>query len=647
MQPGSHAPSPRSKSTALEHNDERFRLLVETIKDYAIFMLDNEGIVRSWNAGAQKIKGYSADEIIGRPFTVFYPEAAVASGWPQQELTEARRLGRFEDEGWRVRKDGTRFWANVIITALQDASGEVYGFAKITRDLSERRRHEEALRQSEERFRLLIESVRDYAIFMLDPQGHVQSWNAGAQAIKGYTAQEAIGQHFSIFFTADDIANGKPARELELALRVGRAHDENWRVRKDGSVFWADVTITPVHDAEGHLRGFAKVTHDMSERRRLADLESSSRRTMEFLAMLAHELRNPLAPIRNAVSILQVETDLPPRVRNVRDIIDRQLTHLTRLVDDLLDVGRVATGKISLKRDRISFREVALRSIEAVKPLIDARRHSLNVALPDDPVMLLGDATRLAQVLQNLLTNAAKFTAEEGRIGLTLHAEDTVAVAVVSDNGRGISAEALDRVFELFAQEEMNGPPTESGLGIGLTLARTLVELHGGTLRAYSAGHGHGSEFTVRLPLPSMQAHLSEHGSTHSIPDEPANRRRVLVVDDNRDSADTMTGLLQAMGHDALAVYGGEAAMQAAEQFLPDLVLLDLNMPVTHGFDVVEHLRSLPGQRPLRVAAMTGYGQEGDRQRTMDAGFDAHLTKPVSMEQLRQLIEEQKRHDST
>ncbi|MFZ5546410.1 MAG: PAS domain-containing hybrid sensor histidine kinase/response regulator [Pseudomonadota bacterium] len=622
----------------LHLGEERFRLLVETIKDYAIFMLDADGIVQSWNAGAEKIKGYKADEIIGQPFSRFYPPEAVVSGWPQQELREARRLGHFEDEGWRVRKDGTRFWANVIITALYDEQGEVTGFAKVTRDLSERRRQEEALRQSEERFRLLVESVRDYAIFMLDPAGYVQSWNTGAQAMKGYVAPEVLGRHFSIFHTADDLASGKPARLLAQALGEGRAHDEGWRVRKDGTVFWADVTITPVHDTEGRLRGFAKVTHDMSERRRLADLESSSRRMMEFLAMLAHELRNPLAPIRNAVSILQLEKELSSRVLASRDIIDRQLAHLTRLVDDLLDVGRVATGKISLKRERISLREVVFRSIEAARPLIDARRHTLELRIPDDPISMVGDGTRLAQVLQNLLVNAAKFTDEGGRIELDLRTADEMAVLTVRDTGRGIATEALERVFELFTQEECGRPPSESGLGIGLTLARTLVELHGGTIRAYSAGRGRGSEFTVRLPLSTALVESPAAGAAASA-QLSTRRQRVLIVDDNRDSADTMASLLQVMGHDALPVYSGEQAVPAAGRFAPDLVLLDLNMPGTNGFDVMQHLRTRLSERPARVVAMTGYGQEGDRQRTMEAGFDAHLIKPISMEQLRRVME--------
>jgi CheY-like chemotaxis protein len=259
--------------------------------------------------------------------------------------------------------------------------------------------------------------------------------------------------------------------------------------------------------------------------------------------------------------------------------------------------------------------------------------------MPEGRIELVGDTTRLAQVLQNLLVNAVKFTDPGGRIELRVHTTGTMVVATVRDNGRGIAADALERVFELFSQEDATRSPTDAGLGIGLTLARTLVELHGGTLRAFSAGRGQGSEFTVRLPLPALQTEILAASMAES-PSGPEQRRRVLVVDDNRDSADTMTSLLQVMGHEALAVYSGAEAVPAAERFAPDMVLLDLNMPGTGGFEVLQQLRALPAGRPVHVAAMTGYGQEGDRQRTLEAGFDAHLTKPVSMEQLRRVMEQ-------
>jgi len=617
-------------------SEERFRLLVEAVQDYAIFLLDNDGIVRSWNTGAQKIKGYTAAEIIGRPFTIFYPPSANEAGWPQEELRRARLFGRFEDEGWRVRKDGTRFWANVVISALRDDAGRTYGFAKVTRDLSERRRHEEALHQSEERFRLLVEGVRDYALYMLDPQGRIVSWNSGAATIKGYTSAEVMGQHVSIFYTAEDQASGRPEREMRRALHEGRAESESWCVRKDGSVFWANMTTTPVFDAGGQLRGYAQITRDMSEHQRLSELESSTRRMSEFLAMLAHELRNPLAPIRNAVSIMQLEAMGSPRLSNCRDIIDRQLSHLTRLVDDLLDVGRITTGKISLKRERVSFREVALRSIEATRPLIEQHRHQLTVDLPDDPLEIDGDSIRLVQVMQNLLTNAAKYTPDGGRIGLSLAREEPFAVATISDNGQGIAPEALERVFELFVQESA-ASSSEGGLGIGLTLARTLTTLHGGTLRAESAGRGQGSRFTLRLPL-----RAEPQRAPPAMPEQPVSGSaglNVLVVDDNRDSADSMAGLLRLMGHDAKVAYDGGTALRLAAAIPPDVVLLDLNMPATDGFAVLRELRAQPTRVARQViAAMTGYGQESDRLRTLEAGFDAHLTKPVSIEQLQSVI---------
>ncbi|RYG07930.1 MAG: PAS domain S-box protein, partial [Burkholderiales bacterium] len=286
---------------------DRFRLLVDAVQDYGIFMLDIDGTVMSWNSGAARLKGYLADDVIGRHFSIFYPPEAQASRWPDEELRLATLHGKYEEEGWRVRKDGTRFWANVVITALRDGDGTVTGFGKVTRDLTERREHLEALRQSEERFRLLIEGVRDYAIYMLDPQGVIRSWNSGAQLIKGYAAEEVIGRHYGMFFRQEDIAAGLPARELRDALSDGRTEEEGWRVRKDGSTFWANIVMSPIHKADGTLLGFAKVTRDMTERSRLRDLEHSSSRMNEFLAMLAHELRNPLAPIRNAVSILQLE----------------------------------------------------------------------------------------------------------------------------------------------------------------------------------------------------------------------------------------------------------------------------------------------------------------------------------------------------
>jgi PAS domain S-box-containing protein len=302
-------------------SNAHYHALVDAIEDCAIFMLDLNGCIVSWNTGARKIKGYEAHEIIGQHLSRFYPAEAVARGWPDYELKQAFATGRFEDEGWRVRRDGTLFWANVVITAARDVNGEIIGYAKYTRDLTAKRAEEDKLRLSEERFRLMVDNVSDYAIFMLDPEGHIASWNAGAMRIKGYQPADILGKHFSIFYCPEDLAAGTPAAELRAAIRAGRIETEGWRVRRDGSLFWANVVITAIYDEHRVLRGFAKVTRDMSERKRLEQLELSSRRISEFLATLAHELRNPLAPVRNAIGVMRLEHDIAPHLATCRDII--------------------------------------------------------------------------------------------------------------------------------------------------------------------------------------------------------------------------------------------------------------------------------------------------------------------------------------
>ncbi len=625
---------------------DRFRLLVESVVDYAIFMLDPDGRIASWNAGAERLKQYRADEIIGRSFEIFYPAEALAAGWPREELRRAEAYGRFMDEGWRVRKDGSTFWANVIITALRDPQGRLQGFAKVTRDLSERRLHEEKLRRSEEQFRLLLESVADYAIFMIDRSGAVLTWNSGAHAIKGYAASEVLGRHFSIFFTAQDVAAGQPEAELAAAVATGRAESRGWRVRKDGRLFWAHVIISPVYDESGVLRGFAKVTRDLSEQRRLSDLEQASRRMHEFIAMLAHELRNPLAPIRSAVAVLQAQAAPSATSEAMTAIIGRQIGHMARLVDDLLDVSRISTGKILLERRALDFHDVVALSVEAARPSAEARRHRLLVELPSAPLPMRGDATRLAQALQNLLENAVRYTPEGGEIRVEVAVSGGFATTAVSDNGIGIAGDALERIFDLFTQEHRSTSTGAPGLGIGLALGRSLVERHGGRLTAYSAGPGTGSTFQIVLPLESVPAGEADAAGAAAAtpPVAPASAAaaaalRILVVDDNRDSADTMVELLGTFGHSARCAYDADQALAVAAAFEPVVVLLDLNMPGGDGFSVLERLRAMD-RPPSFVAAMTGYGQPRDRERTLAAGFRAHLTKPVDPARLEALMAE-------
>jgi PAS domain S-box-containing protein len=625
-----------STARAGPHSDQQFRLLVEGVQEYAIFMLDPQGRIATWNAGAERMKGYTAQEIVGQHFSRFYPPEVAAAKWPEHELEVAGGpAGRFEDEGWRVRKDGTRFWANVVITALREESGRLIGFSKITRDLTERRRHEEELRTSEERLRLMIEAVQDYAIVILDAQGRVTSWNSGAQRMKGYAAEEIIGQHFSRFYPRGASERKSPEHDLEVARRQGRFEDEGWRVRKDGTQFWANAIITAVHDKDQGLLGYIKVTRDLTERRKVQELETGQREVNEFLAMLGHELRNPLAPIANALGILRLRPDDDPRVRAARDVIDRQVVHLTRLVDDLLDVGRITSGKIALQSERVDVAAVVARALEGSRPLIEARGHALEVALPEGRLAVQGDLTRLAQVVLNLLNNAAKYTPPGGNIRISAAAEGGDAVIRVRDDGMGISRELLPRVFELFAQGERTLERSEGGLGVGLTLVRRLVEMHGGVVEADSPGPGEGSEFVVRLPLlasPAAPTEISDAGGARS----PS--RRVLVVDDNADSAESMGLLLELWGHQPRIARDGPEALRTAAEMRPHLVLLDIGLPGMNGYEVARRLATMPGMQGAVLAAMTGYGQDEDRRRSREAGFTHHLVKPVQASALEEVL---------
>jgi PAS domain S-box-containing protein len=613
-----------------------YSALVQAIGDYAIFLLDATGHIVSWNLGAQKLKGYTAQEIIGQHFSRFYTQEAVARGWPAYELQQASLTGRFEDEGWRVRKDGTTFWSNVVITAIRNDAGVLTGFAKITRDLTAQREYVEALRQSEERFRLLVDCVKDYAIFMLDPQGYVVSWNAGAARIKGYTREEIVGRHFSLFYVPEEAAAGKPARELAIARQLGHVEDEGWRVRKDGSTFWANVVITAVHDESNRLRGFAKVTRDLTERRQREELERSSERMREFLATLAHELRNPLAPVRNAVGVMQLETGLSPAMMHSRDLIDRQVTHLTRLVDDLLDVGRIMSDKIELRVGSVVLGELVARAIEAARPFTDAHEQLVVPHVPDEPVFIRGDMIRLVQVLQNLLHNASKFSPPGSRIDVTGRIDYRMAVLEVRDAGCGIPAQSLDKIFQLFAQEKAGQNSGEGGLGIGLTLCKSLVEMHGGSIFASSEGLGCGSTFTLSLPLAGAPSNAAADET------QPVTREvsplRILLVDDSHDSADSLAMLLELKGHEVRIAYGGEQALESAPRFVPQLAVIDIAMPRMDGYATLAALRVMPELAGTMFVAMTGFGHASDRERTRAAGFHAHLVKPVELAQFDALL---------
>jgi PAS domain S-box-containing protein len=613
-----------------------YQAMIEQMRDYALFLLDPNGRVMTWNQGAQRLKGYAPEEIIGRHFSVFYTREAIESGWPEHELKVATIEGRFEDEGWRLRKDGSRFWANVVITALRD-DGKLLGFVKITRDLTDRQLHEQALRQSEERFRLMVEAVEDYAIFMLDPQGIVVSWNLGAQRIKGYRREEIVGKHFSHFFTPEDIAAGKPWEELARARSNGRTEFEGWRVRKDGQRFWARAVLAAVHDEQGHLRGFAKVTQDLTERRYVKDLEKAAQNVNEFIAMLAHELRNPLAPIRNAVEVMAKLPHDAATVDAMRQTIDRQSAQLARIVDDMLDIARITRGNLVIEHQPVELAEAVRRAIETAAPAIEAARHTLELDLASSPLVVHGDLARLTQLLANLLNNSARYTPPGGRISVRAHAEGRQGVVSVRDTGRGIEPQIIPRIFDMFVQGRPALERVGGGLGIGLALARRIAQAHGGTLEAKSEGENRGSEFVLRLPL-SPGEPVREAAPLQAPP--PALARRVLVVDDNVDAASTLDLLLRSLGHETRVAYDGVKALEIAGVFDPNVVLLDIGMPGLDGYEVARRLRALKPGRRFRIVALTGWGQDSDREKAKEAGFDVHLVKPVDLSALARIVEE-------
>jgi len=617
----------------LSANAEIFRRLVESVRDYAIFMLTPEGVIASWNNGAQLIKQYSAAEAIGKHFSIFYRPDAVASGWPEEELRRSLRDGRFEDEGWRVRKDGSRFWANVIISPLLDASGTLLGYSKVTRDLTERRRHEEQLREREERLRLIVDGVKDHAMFLLDPSGRIESWNPAAHKVLGYAPSEIVGRDAAILYPTQERNSGRPQAELAAAAHAGGFHSQAWKIKADGTEVWTDGAISAIRDSDGRLKGFVHILRDLTEQRRIAELEAEGRRILEFIAMLSHELRNPLAPIRNAVSILKLPQG-QQQTTKYADMIGRQVAHLTRLVDDLMDVSRITTGKIELEHAPLELNTLVQVAVDSMRSTFEQYGHDIEVRPAPQPVFIEGDAVRLTQVVVNLLSNAAKYTAPKGRIEVEVSRNHSVVRLDVIDNGIGMYESLLERVFDPFVQGERALDRAEGGLGIGLTLVKKLVELHGGSVLASSAGPGRGAKFTITLPLAGDRA---QPLSAVAVPAR-AQPASVLVVDDNRDVAESLVELLEASGCEVHVAFSGREAIDIATSTPLTAVLLDVGLPDMSGYDVARRLRALPSMQGTRIIATTGYGLKSDRDASAAAGIDAHLVKPVDHEEVLRLI---------
>jgi PAS domain S-box-containing protein len=506
----------RAAAEELRRSEERFRLLVAAVQDYAIFMLSPEGVITSWNNGAQRSNGYTEEEIVGSHFRVFYPPEQQQARHPEHELELALRDGSYTEDGWRVRKDGSRFWANVVITPVFDPTGRHLGFAKVTRDITERRATEEALRQSEERFRLLVETVQDYAIFMLSPEGVIASWNNGARRIKGYTAEEIIGSHFRVFYPPELQEARHPEHELEVAIQEGHYEEEGWRIRKDGSRFWANVVITAVFNASGELIGFTKVTRDTTDRRRLeqereeavqtlastnAELESLNEKLQQaaqdqtqFLAVTAHELRTPIVVLGGSAETLSRHwTALTDEERGeLLDGMASSTNRLKRLLGDLLTASRLEANKLEIHSEPVSVSDVVADATASVRRRgIDAE---ILVDVPTD-IVVTADRDRLAQALDNLLSNALLHGDPPIRVS-AVHDSDRVFIRV-SDQGPGVSEAVRPRLFQRFATGRSKG-----GTGLGLFIVRELARAHGGDAQYEPASAGTtAGAFVISLPL--------------------------------------------------------------------------------------------------------------------------------------------------
>jgi PAS domain S-box-containing protein len=596
-------------------DERRYQYLISGINDYAIYMLDPQGHVSSWNAGAKRFKGYVAQEILGEHFSRFYTEEDRASGLPERALATALREGKYEAEGWRVRKDGTRFWAHVVLDPIYNEDGALLGFAKITRDVTERKQAEDKLRESEQRFRLLVQGVTDYAIYMLSPEGVVTNWNSGAERIKGYTYDEIVGSHFSRFYTAEDQVAGVPRRALSTAAATGRFEAEGWRVRKDGTRFWAHVIIDAVHDDNGRLVGFAKITRDLTEKKRAAEaLEAANAalyqaQKMESIGQLtggiAHDFNNLLSVLSSGLEVLALqrgESGDNRTIESMRRAVDRG----ARLTQQLLAFARkqpLQTEIRNLNRVITGFEPVLRRAGNAnIEFEIDLDRKAHSAVI---------DSARLESALLNLVVNARDAMPDGGRIVIStrnvtlgqheagsLPAGDYVRIAV-SDTGTGMPPEVVSRAFEPFFTTKEVG----KGTGLGLSQVYGFIKQSDGEVVIESkAGEG----TTIAIYLPAVRSEAQE--------DHRANVERVLIVEDEPDLMDVAAALFTSMGYDVVTASSGREAIDLLEQREVDILFTDIVMP--NGMDGLELASYTRAHYPdTKIMLASGYPLPALKQR--------------------------------
>jgi PAS domain S-box-containing protein len=648
--------------------------------DDAIITKNLSGIIATWNRGAERIFGWTEEEVIGQPITIILP--AERHHEEQEILRRLRRGERLEHfETVRVHKDGHLIDVSVSSSPIRNAEGRVVGASKIARDITQRKRNERTSRFLADSSAALAElgdlestlqrvaglAVPAFAdlcaVDMVAPDGRSKRVafrygdgvdQAAAREMIGYDARWRANHNIAHVIQSAQPIWLESVSDEDLQ-RLARSPEHLSLIRRMQIKSYLTVPMLSRGRVLGVLSfvtgksGRSYDATDLAAAEDLADraiiaienatlvsaLQESDQRKDEFLAVLAHELRNPLAPIRNSVQVLRGKGAHLPEVRWAADVIDRQVGQLTRLVDDLLDVSRITSGKIQLRKEPLALATVIQSAVDASRPLIEAARHDFAVELPERPVYLQADLTRLSQVFLNLLNNAAKYTNPGGQIWLTAVLRGDQVDITVRDTGIGIAADMLPRIFEIFTQADRSLERTQGGLGIGLMLVKQLTEMHGGLVRASSEGVGRGSEFVVTLPVNTAPEPASAARSSggHRV----IRPRRILVVDDNRDSADSLGMLLGMMGNEIRMAHDGVEAVRVAGEFKPELVLLDIGLPRMNGYDAAIRIRQALGSG-VQLVALTGWGQEGDRRRSREAGFDHHFTKPVDIDALKQLI---------
>jgi len=610
--------------------------IVETSND-AIISKSLDGIIQSWNAGAERVFGFTAEEVLGRHISlVIPPERLAEEDQIIAKLSAGQRIEHFETE--RVRSDGQLIMVSLTISPIKDAAGNVTGASKIVRDVTARRRTE----RERQNFVTVVENSTDF-IGMCDLQGLPFFINrAGLEMIGLDDLEEARNTPIQEFFFPED--QGMIMNEFFPAI-LANGHGEvevRFRHFKTGEPRWMAYKVLTLTNAANEPVGFATVSQDVTERKQLADdlrrlaadLAETDRRKNEFLATLAHELRNPLAPMSNMLEVVKQAGDDAEVLKQAHDTIERQLGQMVRLVDDLLDLNRITYDRLELRRSEVELSSVVQQAVEVARPLIDAAGHDLIIDLPDEPVYLNADRARLAQVFGNLLNNSSKYTRPNGRISLSAKRIDHEVVLTVKDNGAGIPQDKLDQIFDMFMQVDLTAERSQGGLGIGLTLVKRLVEMHAGSIEARSAGEGEGSEFIVRLPVITKPSGAAQTGPAA----EPSPQRRILIVDDNRDAADSLAMLMEITGNTTYVAHDGIEAIEEIEKHRPEVVLLDIGLPGLTGHEVCRRVRQQPWGKNIVMIALTGWGQEDDRRKSEEAGFNGHLVKPVDYDKLLELL---------